>query len=40
MSYINSAVKPFNATAYHNDKFIPVSDADRLCCTNRLLASV
>ncbi len=28
MSYINSAVKPFNATAYHNDKFIPVSDAD------------
>ena len=28
MSYINSAVKPFNATAYHNDKFIPVSEAD------------
>ncbi|MBK9615282.1 MAG: peroxiredoxin [Uliginosibacterium sp.] len=28
MSYINSAVKPFNATAYHHDKFIPVSDAD------------
>ena len=28
MSYINSAVKPFNATAYHNDKFVPVSEAD------------
>ncbi|MEN9489804.1 MAG: hypothetical protein RJA63_253 [Pseudomonadota bacterium] len=28
MSYINSTVKPFNATAYHHDKFIPVSDTD------------
>ncbi|MDP5238196.1 alkyl hydroperoxide reductase subunit C [Uliginosibacterium sp. 31-16] len=28
MSYINSSVKPFNATAYHNGKFVPVSDAD------------
>jgi len=28
MSYINSAVKPFAATAFHNGKFIPVSDAD------------
>ena len=28
MSYINSSVKPFNATAYHNGKFVQVSDAD------------
>jgi len=28
MSYINSSVKPFNATAYHQGKFVPVSDAD------------
>lgn len=28
MSYINSSVKPFNATAFHNGKFVPVSDAD------------
>jgi NADH-dependent peroxiredoxin subunit C len=28
MSYINSTVKPFNATAFHNGKFVPVSDAD------------
>ena len=26
--YINSEVKPFNATAYHNGKFVQVSDAD------------
>lgn len=28
MSYINSEVKPFNATAYHNGEFIEVSEAD------------
>ena len=28
MSLINTAVKPFKATAYHNGKFITVSDAD------------
>jgi peroxiredoxin (alkyl hydroperoxide reductase subunit C) len=28
MSLINTQVKPFKATAYHNGKFIPVSDAD------------
>ncbi|HCY64018.1 MAG TPA: peroxiredoxin [Oxalobacteraceae bacterium] len=28
MSQINSQVKPFNATAFHNGKFVPVSDAD------------
>jgi peroxiredoxin (alkyl hydroperoxide reductase subunit C) len=28
MSVINTQVKPFNATAYHNGKFVPVSDAD------------
>ncbi|WP_286758168.1 alkyl hydroperoxide reductase subunit C [Ralstonia sp. RL] len=28
MSLINTQVKPFNATAYHNGKFVPVSDAD------------
>ncbi len=28
MSLINTTVKPFNATAYHNGKFVPVSDAD------------
>ncbi|MDQ7990963.1 MAG: alkyl hydroperoxide reductase subunit C [Candidatus Dactylopiibacterium sp.] len=28
MSYINSEVKPFNATAYHQGKFVQVSDAD------------
>lgn len=28
MSYINSEVKPFNATAYHNGDFIEVSEAD------------
>jgi len=28
MSLINTAVKPFNATAFHNGKFVPVSDAD------------
>ena len=27
-SLINTEVKPFSATAYHNDKFVPVSDAD------------
>ncbi len=27
-SLINTEVKPFNATAYHNGAFIPVSDAD------------
>ena len=25
---INTTVKPFKATAYHNGKFVPVSDAD------------
>lgn len=28
MSYINSEVKPFKAQAYHQGKFVPVSDAD------------
>jgi NADH-dependent peroxiredoxin subunit C len=28
MSLINSKIKPFKATAYHNGKFVPVSDAD------------
>jgi NADH-dependent peroxiredoxin subunit C len=28
MSLINSTVKPFKATAYHNGKFVPVTDAD------------
>ena len=28
MSYINSTIKPFSATAYHQGKFVPVSDAD------------
>jgi peroxiredoxin (alkyl hydroperoxide reductase subunit C) len=28
MCLINTQVKPFKATAYHNGKFIPVSDAD------------
>jgi peroxiredoxin len=28
MSIINSQVKPFKATAFHNGKFVPVSDAD------------
>jgi peroxiredoxin len=28
MSLINSQVKPFKATAYHNGQFVPVSDAD------------
>lgn len=28
MSLINTAIKPFKATAYQNGKFIPVSDAD------------
>lgn len=28
MSLINSTIKPFKATAYHNGKFVPVSDAD------------
>lgn len=28
MSYINSEVKPFNATAYHNGEFVSVSEAD------------
>jgi len=27
-SLINSQIKPFNATAYHNGKFVQVSDAD------------
>jgi peroxiredoxin (alkyl hydroperoxide reductase subunit C) len=27
-SIINSEIKPFKATAYHNGKFVPVSDAD------------
>lgn len=26
MSLINTQVQPFSATAYHNDKFVPVSD--------------
>ena len=28
MSLINSKIKPFKATAYHNGKFVPVSEAD------------
>ena len=28
MSLINSEVKPFKATAYHNGKFVPVTDED------------
>ena len=28
MSLINTQVKPFKAQAYHNGKFVPVSDAD------------
>lgn len=28
MSLINSEVKPFNATAFHNGEFVEVSDAD------------
>lgn len=28
MPIINSDVKPFKATAYHNGKFVPVSEAD------------
>lgn len=28
MSLINTEVKPFNATAYHNGEFVQVSDAD------------
>ena len=28
MSIINSKIKPFKATAYHNGKFVPVSSDD------------
>ena len=28
MSLINTTIKPFKATAYHNGKFVPVSEAD------------
>jgi peroxiredoxin len=28
MSLINTQIKPFKATAYHNGKFVPVTDAD------------
>ena len=28
MSNINTEIKPFKATAFHNGKFVPVSDAD------------
>ncbi|MET0962700.1 MAG: alkyl hydroperoxide reductase subunit C [Noviherbaspirillum sp.] len=28
MPIVNTQVKPFQATAYHNGKFVPVSDAD------------
>lgn len=28
MSLINTEVKPFKATAFHNGKFVPVTDAD------------
>ena len=28
MAIINSKIKPFKATAYHNGKFVPVSDED------------
>ena len=28
MSLINTKIKPFKATAYHNGNFVPVSDAD------------
>ena len=27
-SLINTEIVPFKATAYHNGKFVPVSDAD------------
>jgi NADH-dependent peroxiredoxin subunit C len=30
MSLINSVIKPFKATAYHNGEFVPVSEADLL----------
>ena len=30
MPLINSKIKPFKATAYHNGKFVPVSDQDLL----------
>ena len=28
MSLINTEIKPFKATAFHNGKFVPVTDAD------------
>ena len=28
MSIINTTIKPFKATAYHDGKFVPVTDAD------------
>ena len=28
MSLINTKIKPFKATAYHNGNFVPVTDAD------------
>ena len=28
MSLVNTQIKPFKATAYHDGKFVPVSDAD------------
>ncbi|HEY3700426.1 MAG TPA: alkyl hydroperoxide reductase subunit C, partial [Spongiibacteraceae bacterium] len=28
MSLINTTIKPFKATAYHNGKFVPLSEAD------------
>lgn len=28
MSYVNTEIKPFQATAYHNGEFVEVSDAD------------
>ncbi len=28
MSLINTRIKPFKATAYHNGKFVPISDTD------------
>ena len=30
MSYINSEVKPFKATAFHNGNFIEVTEADKV----------
>lgn len=34
MSIINSRIKPFNATAYHNGQFVPVSDQTQTISRN------